>query len=758
MVIACWMTFSHSAAQAKEPPQLVDVLVQADGGSEAVGRWVAGAGGRVRYRYQNVPALAVSIPSQLLAGLSGVPGVTLVEKDRLFYLTDTQPDAGDRSRAYVIAAKPGHQVRGLNRASLSGPNAPNGYANFLYTRAAETWGETGYGAGSIVAVVDSGVARNAALFDVVTGAPGFPNGYNAYPDGFDATDAGNHWHGTFVAGVVAGSASLVLSDPTDPLYQAIATHLPRWLPYVPTEPMVVPILGQAPQAKIYPVKVFPHAGGGTPTSIILDGLDHLLSLKKGGLLDIDIVNLSLGGPTVFDGLNTFDRFLSELTRAKILVVAAAGNEGPIPNSVGSPATAFSALSVGALDYAPSSRVFYEWLGLATTAQPGQGLIMRPTDETRVVNFSSRGPLSDGRSGPEIAALGSWNFGVGPDNSLLWAGGTSFASPTVAGTAALLNAYWESQGSETAPGVLQSALLRSADARQVGPKWRDANAQGQGAVDAVGALDALKNRRWSWDPDKRSGRPLQANVLGQPVRGRTERWESRFITLDPSETYDAVLEIGQLTSRVTIELSDIQTPDNSAVAIWPNSLEVHVQSAKRTGAPHPVNVYWYPASYGDHFTIMIEDGPWTVAGQPWADQPMEPGLMKITLAGDYSNEAPVRCRMSIKRENQLVDRRKPIAQGAVRSGDNALIPVAIPAGKTRATFDLRWNRDWASFPTSDIDMYLLDANGQLLSLDGATANSPERIVLESPAAGNYYLFIDAFELYKTDQYKLYMRLE
>ena len=49
-------------------------------------------------------------------------------------------------------------------------------------------------------------------------------------------------------------------------------------------------------------------------------------------------------------------------------VIKAGNDGPIPNSVGSPATSFSALSVGALDYAPSSRTLYEYGGLTAGAR------------------------------------------------------------------------------------------------------------------------------------------------------------------------------------------------------------------------------------------------------------------------------------------------------------------------------------------------------------------------------------------------------
>jgi subtilisin family serine protease len=134
--------------------------------------------------------------------------------------------------------------------------------------------------------------------------------------------------------------------PPDPLYQAIAAYLP-----FPAD--FVPIFGQAPSAKIYPVKVFDVNGEDTPTSVILKGLDHILTLKKKDLLDIDVVNLSFGGPTVYDGRGAFDRFVREMTMARMLVVASAGNGGPILNSIGTPGSAVHSIAVGALDYAIS---------------------------------------------------------------------------------------------------------------------------------------------------------------------------------------------------------------------------------------------------------------------------------------------------------------------------------------------------------------------------------------------------------------------
>jgi subtilisin family serine protease len=701
-------------------------------------------------------AVAATIPADKLGQLASLRGVTNVEKDHVVYLDD-ELEGGKNDQhpmSYAVAAEAGVEVQSLDPAAVSLDEFPQGYANFLYTGAANVWNNTAYGQGTVVAVVDTGTAPNACLSHAVIGAPGYPNGYNASGDGIPATDPSNHWHGTHVGGVIASRCALDFSaDPSHPIYQA-------QFPYLGWPVDFVPILGQAPLAQLYPVKVFPASGAGVPSSVILDGLDHVLTLKKDGLLDVDVINMSLGGPTGWDGRDAYDRFMEELADAHILVVTSAGNEGPIPNSVGSPGTSFGALSVGALDYAPSSRTFYEYLGLAYwPGAAGQGLVMRPTAETRVVNFSSRGPLSDGRFGPEIAALGHWTFHEGPGGELRWAGGTSFSAPTVSGGAALLNAWWEAQGNETDPTILENVLLLGADPEVVGPTWQGINDQGYGTLDVPASLNRLMSRDWRLKPAKKAGE-LTANVLGEPVKGKVQTWESDQVTVGPSEPFNAIFEISQWTSKVTIEVYDMDAPDNSASAFWPNALEVHVQSAKRTSYPHPVEYYWYPYAYGDAFEIVIEDGPWTSPFGLEANQPMEPGLMKLSLIGDYSNEAPVSFKVRITRENFReklpIDNR--VANGVIKMTDAILVPVDIPAGTTAATFDLTWHRDWSKFPTSDLDMFIVAPDYTLASIDGITGSAPERATITDPVPGTWYVLLDAYEVHHPDNYDLYLALE
>ncbi|RPI80878.1 MAG: hypothetical protein EHM41_21805, partial [Chloroflexi bacterium] len=448
----------------------VDVLIQSIGPTDSLVGFIQSLGGMVNFQYHNVNVVAASIPADMIPEIVVYPGVEQIEKDGKVEPGQITGLSKDSPVPLVVEVESSPDVT-LEAVDIS--TLPEGYSNFLLSGAANVWQDTGLGEGTIVAVVDSGTAPNVCLSHAVVGAPGFPDGYNATADGVPATSNQNYFHGTHVGGVIASNCALTLPE-TNPVYQAITAYIP----YTTT----IPVLGQAPFAQLYPVKVFDTTGVGSPTSVILDGLDHVLTLKNDGLLDIDIVNMSLGGGTLWDGHDAYQAFVDALTDSHILVVSSASNDGPIPNSVGSPATSFNGISVGALDYAVSSRIFYEYIGLTYGLGSGQSLVMRPTDETRVTNFSSRGPLSDGRASPDIAALGLWNFHAGPNNELRWAGGTSFSAPTVTGAAALLNAYWESMGSETDPLVLRNVLLASANPNLVGEPWQDVSEQGFGALD------------------------------------------------------------------------------------------------------------------------------------------------------------------------------------------------------------------------------------------------------------------------------------
>jgi hypothetical protein len=728
------------------------LLIQLDGDAATVIDEIQALGGRVTQQYVNVSALAVTVPAGQLDKVGSISGVSSIEKDQFISLPE--PEQYSRPMAHDVAGTETIDAVPLATAAIDVDSLPQGYANFAYTGAIGVWEETHFGAGSVVAVVDTGTVPNTCIGHAIVGAPGFPDGYNAVGDGIPATDPTNHSHGTYVGGVIASACSLDFSEnPDHPLYQAIAAHTP-W------DSHFVPIFGQAPGAQLYPVKVFGY--GSSPVSVILDGLDHVLTLKRSGLLDVDIVNMSLGGPTSFDGLNTFDLFVLELWKEQVVVVTSAGNAGPTPNTIGSPATAYNAISVGALDYPTSSRVLYEYLGLVFLDGPGQGFVMRPDNDVKVVNFSSRGPMSDGRAGPEISALGMWNFQMTTTGGLGWSAGTSFASPAVAGAAALLNSYIENVwGKETSTMAIRGSLQGGANDELVGAAWRGIADQGRGVLDVPAALRVLKNHAWSWWPFEWVG-PLQPNILPPPSPGKVDTFEKPDIKLAGSESVDFNLEIGKHTSRVIVEITNMYAEDNGGYAFWPNAIQLDIQSAKRSARGRPVAWIWYPQYWGNSVTYVIEDGLWLEESDAWgsfptAYQPMEPGIMKITFAGDYSNETPVYLDVRVTRENRRMPLGLPVAEGWIQQDESVFVATEIQEGVSQSTIDLTWMRDWRHFPTSDLDFLVWGPNGGLFG-HGTTLNAPERAIVANPIAGTYVIEVIGQEVYMPDYYRVYVSNE
>ena len=333
-------------------------------------------------------------------------------------------------------------------------------------------------------------------------------------------------------------------------------------------------------------------------------------------------------------------------------------------------------------------------------------------------------------GPDISAPGMWSFQLGPNNELRWASGTSFSAGVVSGIAALLNAYYAGDKGHAKDATadapvkdLRNSLLLGANRDIVGPSWQEVNTVGFGAVDAEAALQIFKSGNTVLNFPLKTDR-LQATVLGNPKAGEKAVFNSPTVSLNPGEAYDLVFAIAPDTSRVTIQVYDIITPDNFEHAYWPNSLKFQVQSAKRSEFIQPIDEYWDPNLSGDQFTVEIEDGLWKLAGAPKAYQPMEPGLMKVSLVGDFANESAVSFKLRLVREQaNPSNSRKPIAHSVLKTGNSFSLPVEIPEGLSQVTFDLIWQRDWRKFPTSDIDLLVVNLNDtpRLLRNDGNGEN-------------------------------------
>ncbi|MFF0740458.1 S8 family serine peptidase [Streptomyces sp. NPDC004111] len=186
------------------------------------------------------------------------------------------------------------------------------------TGAPEVWkredpsGAKATGKGTVVAVLDSGVdyghpdlGGGFGKGHKVVGGFDFANG-----DGDPMDDNG---HGTHVAGIVAGKAAKAGG-----------------------------VTGMAPDARLLAYKVTGADGSGY-TSDIVAGIEA--AADPANPYRADVINMSLGGPG--DGTDPLGRAATAAVRAGVVVVAAAGNDGPGSGTVNTPASADGVIAVGA---------------------------------------------------------------------------------------------------------------------------------------------------------------------------------------------------------------------------------------------------------------------------------------------------------------------------------------------------------------------------------------------------------------------------
>jgi subtilisin family serine protease len=179
----------------------------------------------------------------------------------------------------------------------------------------------------------------------------------------------------------------------------------------------------------------------------------------------DVISNSWGIPPGYKPAcdETFWTAIDNVESAGIVVIFAAGNEGPDPASLRTPADRISSplncFSVGAID----------------ANDPNYP----------VASFSSRGPSGcDGQTTkPEICAPGVKIFSSYRDNQYRLMSGTSMAAPIVAGAVAILRQY----NPDATVDQIKQALLESAS--DLGPVGED-NSYGMGLMDIRKALELL----------------------------------------------------------------------------------------------------------------------------------------------------------------------------------------------------------------------------------------------------------------------------
>ena len=283
-------------------------------------------------------------------------------------------------------------LSGGDAGSTAAGNVPWGVAR---VNAPAAW-SSGQGAGIKVAVIDTGIDCSHPDLQC-----DFGSGTNIVSPGSDPMD--DNEHGTHVAGTIAGRGK---GGP----------------------------LGVAPKATLIPVKVLDADGAGSLSDIVA-------GISWAANAGVDVINMSLGGP---NGSAALERAIKQALASGVVIVAAAGNSGPNPDTVGFPGGYPGVIAVAASDR-----------------------------NDQVASFSSRGDAV------AFIAPGVAITSTIPGGGTKSLSGTSMASPHVAGLAALAI----ERGARGPSGVRQ-AFSSAASKLCVASACAAPTSEGAGMIDAA----------------------------------------------------------------------------------------------------------------------------------------------------------------------------------------------------------------------------------------------------------------------------------
>lgn len=699
-------------------------------------------GGAVSYEFKYVGALAASVPADKILELASNNQVTKVYYDAERALSsETFPDGSlpiggvePALQAPTILESEGYQTISVVPEEIQSIT-PNNYWNPTAMGATPIWAEGYMGDGSLVAIIDTGIWTGHFMFAGTNVIGGIDLSYdvgNATYEGWD--NPLNHFHGSHVAGILASTGGIII-DASDPLVQSIEFYIGEPLPWYneTLDLKLIWLLGMAPFTDLYIIKVFDHTGGSIPESMVLAGIEHAIDLKLVEGYDLDGISMSLGGGTLYDGRDLEDQLIDYASSVGITVVAAAGNEGPAPMTIGSPGTANTAITVGAAATPVQTRVYWDQY----YASLGIGGYLFTSEIPQIYAFSSRGPTSDGRLKPTVAATGIYVLSayipVGA-GGLAWASGTSMSTPAVSGAVALLNSYAEANlGLDVAsPEDYKQAITG-------GAVWLDGYTeydQGAGFLNAYNALYMLKEDESLGDeaPELPPCAWLEdISNIDFKRRGWKRTYTDSITDLEPGHKIDYVFKVTDFTGSIKLEITNV---DVGTDLLGINSFEVYIHTAKRT-----VYDYWVDSANVNETGMVF-----TITDPPTL---IEPGYVKITVENDWTSYDVASCDVKITvKPTYLQEFHKFVVNyGTISEGEATdWMEIDVPEDTVKATVKLMWLRDWSWYPTSDLDMYIYWDEGY--NFDGATWNSPERVVLESPTT--LFVMVSGYTVYAEDE--------
>ena len=197
----------------------------------------------------------------------------------------------------------------------------------------------------------------------------------------------------------------------------------------------------------------------------------------------------------------------------------------------------------------------------------------------VADFSSRGPVQDGRTKPEIMADGLWTISTIPDDGYYVQRGTSMAAPAVTGGLALLyERYRQLHGSANPKNGLMKALICNggSDLGNNGPDYT----YGFGWMNLLRSIDMLNNNHYFISSINNSGN----NTHAITVPANTAQLKVTLYWNDPAAAVFA--------SQTLVNDLDLEVTTPSSVTVLPYLLDTipsNVKNNATQAADHINNI-------------------------------------------------------------------------------------------------------------------------------------------------------------------------
>jgi subtilisin family serine protease len=324
------------------------------------------------------------------------PNVVSIVPNRTFHVDslDIRPDVGPAARAPRATRAPA-----ARRVTPQAQSIPTGISRIGGDQSST---KSGDGQGEVdvdVAVIDTGVDSSHTDLNVNTaGGKSCVDGDPSFEDG--------HGHGTHVSGTIGAK------DDAEG------------------------VVGVAPGARVWPVRVLDANGSGTEDAVIC-GIDYVTEHAN----EIDVANMSLGGPgaesTCGSNADPMHEAICRSVNAGVTYAVAAGNDSA--DAAGStPANYDEVITVSALSDSD---------GKTGGAGPAPDCRNTEKDDT-IASFSNFGQDVD-IIAPGVCINSTFKGGGFEELS-----GTSMATPHVAGAAAL----FKSANPDASPAEVQQALV------------------------------------------------------------------------------------------------------------------------------------------------------------------------------------------------------------------------------------------------------------------------------------------------------------